>query len=287
MIIKAIGVKTNTSVKNVLNYIASDKGRIENYLNQGVFHNLNNTDLEAISHEFIVNYDDYARKRSDGNRALHIMLSVSPLDRNKMSIEIMDDIVHQYLTTAYPSALAFGTHHKSQSHWHSHLLVSANELMSQKGTRLSKQRLKEVHMTMIEFLKEKYPELTIGIDTRNWGKKLHNEREYYQKKRNPGIKLTKDELSQKVQDIFRTSSNSQEFYHNLQSEGFETYNYNDRVQGVYWGGENKKMRFSRLGVEFKKIEELDVQSERLEEIEKVRSEDKDYERGSNGYYLDR
>lgn len=272
MIIKAIGIKTNTSVKNVLNYIATDKGRIENYLNQGVFHNLNSTDLEDICQEFITNYDDYARKRSDGNRALHIMLSVNPLDRDKMSIEIMDDIVNHYLKTAYPSALAFGTHHKSQSHWHSHLLVSANELMSDKGTRLSKQQLKEVHMKMIDFLREKYPELTIGIDTKNWGKKLHSEREYYHKKRNPGIKLTKDELSQKVQDIFRISSNSQEFYHNLQSEGFEMYNYKDRVQGVYWGEENKKMRFSRLGLDFKKIEELDVQSQRLDELDDIRSE---------------
>ncbi len=278
MIIKAVGVKTNTSVKNVLTYIATDKGRIENYLNEGVFHNLNSTDLEDISHEFITNYDNYARKRSNGNKALHIMLSVNPLDRDRMNIDIMDDIVNHYLKTAYPSALAFGTHHKSHSHWHSHLLVSANELMSERGTRLSKQQLKEVHMQMIDFLKEKHPELTIGIDTQNWGRKLHSEREYYQKRRNPGIRLIKNELSQKVQDIFKVSSSSEEFYHNLTSEGFETYNFKDKVQGVYWATGNKKMRFSRLGLDFERIKELDVQDERLQELKKVRSKDKAYER---------
>lgn len=269
MIIKLVPIKTKAKLSNVINYIATDKGRIEDYKNQGVFHNVKSLELSNMRKEFEVNYDDYANKRSNGNIAMHIIQSVSPLDKDTMTIEMMDDITSNFLNMAYPKALGFGTHHKEQSHWHTHTIVSANELMSKQSTRLSKEKLFEVHKSMLDYIHEKYPELKTNIDISNWGKKMHNENDYYMKKRNPNFKLTKEEVQEKVQDIFRTCESSKQFYAVLEFDGFKTYTYKDNVYGILFGEDEKKLRFSRIGIDQEQIAELDKQYERLQELEKL------------------
>ncbi|MCF8459615.1 MAG: hypothetical protein K9G46_02740 [Flavobacteriales bacterium] len=270
MIIKILPVKTYNAVANVVAYIATDKGHIEDHHTQGIFHNLNRTDLDGITLEFQTNYADFAKKRRNGNKAVHVILSVNPLDREKMSVEIMDDLVNTYIQKTYPNALAFGTHHKSEQHWHSHLIVSANELMSKESTRLSKENLRSVHMEMLRYMREHHPSLTIGIDEQAWGKKEFSEKAYYKQKRNPELKLTREELSERIQGIFRISENSEQFYLNLREQGFATYNHRGRVQGILWSEQGKKMRFSRLGLKPEQVTELDLQHTRLSELDNMR-----------------
>lgn len=138
MIIKLIPVKTIPRLGAVIKYVATDKGRIQNYQSQGIFHNVKSRDLKDMQKEFESNYDEFAGKRSNGNIAMHIIQSVSPLDHDKMNLDIMDDLSTTFLEKAYPNALAFGTHHKEQSHLHTHLVVSANEFMNNASTRMSK-----------------------------------------------------------------------------------------------------------------------------------------------------
>jgi len=271
MIIKILSVKTYSAVANVVNYIASDKGRIEDHHRQGIFHNLTCTDLESITRQLQTNYADYARKRNDGNKARHVILSVNPLNRDKMTVEIMDDLVSTYIQKAFPNALVFGTHHQSEQHWHSHLVVSANELMSRESTRFSKFDLRNIHMDMLQHMRDHHPSLTIGINEQSWGRRDFSERAYYKQKRNPDLKLTREELTERVQGIFRLSENSEHFYQNLRKVGFTTYNYQERVQGVIWGEEGKKMRFSRLGLKPEQMTELDVQYNRLLELGALRN----------------
>ncbi|MGE0637684.1 MAG: hypothetical protein AB7P01_14660 [Bacteroidia bacterium] len=272
MIIKAIPVKTSGGVGSTVTYIAKDKQRIADYRNQGIFHNLSSTELNAIIQEFTDNYDQYAKKRSNGNRALHTILSVSPLDREIMSIAIMDSIVQHYLEIAYPRALAFGTHHLTENHFHCHLLISANEICSDKSTRLSKAELKSIHFEMLDFMREKHPELTIGIDEKNYGLKLHNEKEYFAEKRNGEVNLMKDLLAEKVQDLFRASESSEHFYQNLKAAGYATYEHQEKTFGITYGEVNSEMKFSRLGIDEEQLAALDKQNNRLLELESIRLE---------------
>lgn len=282
MIIKIIGVKnTKGALSRILKYIATDKGRITDYKKQGIFYNLFQTDLQGMEQEFAKNYEEYALKRSNGNISYHVILSLSPIDREKASISMMDDLVQRYLEHTFPDALAFATHHKSEAHWHSHIALGANNIKSKKGTRLSLAELKESHAYMLEYIRDQYPQLEIGIDMDNWGKKLHSEKAYYKQKRNPDIQLTKDELSEKVQALFRGSANTKDFYQQLKQAGFETYNYKQELKGIFWNDENgqsKKMRFSRLGIKDEMRHELDKQNERLKELENLREAQADREK---------
>lgn len=274
MIIKLVPVKRGTgTIGRVVNYIAKDKGRIGNYRKQGVFHNLIGTELEAIEKEFEQNYTEYAVQRSNGNIGMHCILSLSPFDRKHATIAMMDDLVRTYLDRAFPQAIAFAAHHKEEEHWHSHVLVSANKLMSKEGTRLSKQDLKEIQQDMLDYMQERYPALSQGIDMDNWGKRLQNERAYYKQKRNPELELTKDKLAETIQEVFRASESSHDFYMRLEKAGYRTYYHKGEVKGVLWqsGEVEKKMRFSRLGLHDKMRIGLDKQNARLQELEDLRS----------------
>lgn len=272
MIIKAVPIKAGGGgFGSTLTYIAKDKGRIADYRNQGIFHNLSSTHLHAILKEFSNNYEEYAKKRSNGNQALHTILSYSPLDRAKLTLEIMDSIAQHYLQTAYPNALAFGTHHLSESHLHSHLLISANEYMSDKSTRLSKADLKTIHQEMLEYMRTQHPELSIGINSEKWGHKLHSEQEYFYDKRHPEAKHIKEVLAEKIQGIFRASETAQQFYQNVQQAGYQTYEHKDKTFGILTE-DNHKMRFERLGLDETQLAELDKQNTRLEELAEMRAE---------------
>lgn len=273
MIIKILPIKTKGGIANVVNYVATDKGKIKDYTNQGIFHNLHSTDLQGITKEFQDNYADYGRARVNGNHGLHVILSMSPLDKDKMNVGIMDDIVKTYISKAYPNALSFGTHHQHESHFHSHLVVSSNELMTQKSTRLSRNDLKTIYLDMQRYIKEHHPELSTNIKEKEWGKKLNSEKSYYFEKRNPDIISTKSHLSETVQGIFRVSESSKDFYQKLFDEGLTTYNYKNNPHGIVWGENEKKMRFETLGISQEKVRELDCQNDRLTELENARLEE--------------
>jgi hypothetical protein len=269
VIIKLIPIKTKTRLSAVINYIATDKGRIEDHRKQGIFHNIKHKDLENIQNEFEHNYHEYASKRSNGNIAMHGIVSIHPTERDKIDLEKMDDITQTLLNKAYPQALSFGTHHLSENHRHSHFIVSANDFMSKTSTRLSKQRLFEVHKHMLEYVKEKYPQLKTHIDISQWGKKLNNEKDYYMKKRNPEVKLTKEELKERINEILSFSHSSKEFFALLEFEGFKTYSRNEKVQGILFGENEQKIRLSRLSIEHEQLDEIDKWNERLEELGKI------------------
>jgi hypothetical protein len=73
MIIKILPIKTKSRIGGVLNYITKDKGRIKDYKSFGIYHNLLHSDILNIQNEFENNYNLYAKKRSNGNIALHII----------------------------------------------------------------------------------------------------------------------------------------------------------------------------------------------------------------------
>ena len=277
MIIKHIPIKHRPgNSARVIDYIASDKGRIKDYREQSVFRNLLKTDLASIREAFEVNYNDFAIKLPNGNEGMHIALSMNPLDRDKISMEMMDDIANTYIDRVFPDAIVFGAHHISQdtSNLHTHLYVSGNKFMSKSGTRISTKELRDSHQFMLDYLKEKYPELSQGIDMDRWGEKHHSEGAYYAKSHHPDQLLEKEQLAEQLQDIFRSCESTKEFYEKLDALDFDTYEHKGETKGVFWNdrGTVKKMRFERLGIDKSIFKELDQQHERLKELEDLRSE---------------
>ena len=71
------------------------------------------------------------------------------------------------------------------------------------------------------------------------------------------------------------SENTEQFHTALRDEGYVTYERNGEAFGVYYGQENRKMRFSRLGLSKDHFQALDQQYERLQELEQLREPGQD------------
>lgn len=267
MIIKMLPVKRGISF--VIRYIADGA---KDYRQQAIFHNLNSFQTEAIAKELHEHFELYGKKRKNQNLGLHVILSHSPLYKNKLDIEKMDDIASHFLKEVYPNAPAFAAHHlpdQESNHWHSHIFVSSRDLAG-RSTRISKHQLKDVHHKMLDYNQQKHG-LAPQIDIKNYGRHLHSEREYYKRKRNPNLKLTKDDLTQKVQSIFITSESSKDFYQKVKKE-FKVYQYKGQDFGILHGEQNRKFRFSRLGIKPEQIKELDNDNSKLKELEQLHKE---------------
>ena len=271
MIIKKIPIKTLGGVKRTIEYIASDKGKISDYHRQSVFQNILSTELEDMAEQFKQNFTRYSNVRNK-TVANHIILAYSPLDKDKLTIEKLDQLAEEYLSTAFPDAISFASHHMAD-HRHTHLLVSGNDYLEKQSTRQTKQVLKDVHLHMLDYM-EKQHGLTIGINREAYGKRQFSEAEYYQKVRNPRTLLDKDELATSVQGLFRVSESIEHFKELLQEAGYSTYDRQGQLQGVYglFGGQEKRLRFGRLGIERSHLEELRQIQERMNEIEQLRDE---------------
>lgn len=268
MIIKIVGIKTLHGLSNVAKYIASDKDRIDDYREGAVFHNLSSTELPRIVSEFQSNYSAFAKRRIGANIGLHVILSHSPIHSDKLNRDIMDDVVRTYLNRAYPRAMAFAEHHTTERHHHSHILVSSNELMTSKSTRLSKADLRSIYVDMLRYIEDQYPELSHTFDLENWGKKKHSEKVYFEQRREREKEIVRDTVSDRVRDLFRQSENSRDFFDRLQIEGLATQTERGANNEISIPDQS---RLDDIGISADTIDELDTQFERMHELEEIRN----------------
>lgn len=285
MVIKIKGIKSFAGLGRVLEYVATDKGKIANYLDCAFFHNVRSLALDDIKQEYEDNFTNYGNDRKGRNKGgQHVILSTSPLDYEKLSPAIMHDLMHEFSQKAYPQAKVFGAIHQSQHNYHAHLVVSPNHVAQSKAVRLSKTELKEVYTHMISYTQDKYPQLTQVFNMSQWGQKINSEKAYYKQKRNPAIKLDKETLKEQVQAIFRNSNNTTMFYKTLESKGYQIYQHKGENFGVRFGENKLKMRFSRLGIKPEHMHELDKSNteltSRLKELEDIESNNNQKDKSS-------
>lgn len=271
MIVKVIGRKGFSAIEKSIRYVCSDHGNIADHREVSLYHNCRDTDVEGLVTEFENHYDRYAVKRKGRNSLQHIILSYSPADREKMDLDMMDDLARTYIQQAIPHSKSFAVHHTSKDvgHLHTHIVCAANQYRDRKAVWFSKKELMENLRFMQQYQLGRYPELEQSqVNMKCYGQKLHSEPAYYKKKRN-NIELEIERLEHVVKHLFRTSASSQDFLSKLNEKGLMTYQYRNKTNGVLLGN-GRKIRFNRLGVSRSDIKSLDKQDRRLKELEKIR-----------------
>lgn len=278
MILKILGINagaggsTSGSVGRVIKYITRPYGK--HYLPHAILHNLSKLRTLEIIKEFEQHFQEYGKTRRGGNELLHVILSLPPNVRQHVTEDIMREITEEFIDRAFPLAKVFAVIHDAEN-MHAHLAVSANELMSDKSTRLSKAELYAVHKHMLKFV-SRYPGLEPQYSMDTWGQRLTSgDKEYYARLRS-AEPLDKDTLKDMVHHVLAESQTPEEFYQKLNEAGHSTYERNGAPFGVRYlteDGEERKMRFSRLaGVQegMKDLEEharlVDEQMQELEDL---------------------
>lgn len=254
MIIKTLRCKKKDFSK-MLSYVWSEQVRDADELTTFTLsHNLRSRELGSIIEEFKQN-DQYRKERKRGVVLYHEILSFSPEDRKKITVEMLQSIATEYIRLRNDRALCLCRPHLEKDHLHLHFVFSGTEFKSAKTLRMDNEKFKSIRKQMEVFQKHYFPELTHSLVYENFEKKKTNKLEQDRNTRKQrskemskrvGEKMTEKQVFiQTCMKALESSKTINEFIKAIQREGLETYKRGKKINGVVSTG-GRKYRFTSL-----------------------------------------
>lgn len=277
-IIKFKTRKNIYSAKQLVNYILTDKGRIENPFEAPILlQNINRLDLATMHKDFLENYK-FQSTRKGGIALYHEIVAISKKDRPLITKEMIQDMMQKYIDLrGLQNALVIAKSHDDQ---HIHFMISSNELRSKKRLRMSQKEMKTFLRDFENYHKEEYPELEHSIvhtikqpklirDIAQENRNHRREKEYQLKLRLGDNKTQKEVVADVVNELLQKAGNfSQLVQHIEETKGLEIYSYRGKIRGILF--QNRKWRFSTLGVSKERLLQLDKVQDRLKQLNLIK-----------------
>jgi len=265
MVVKSMSRKEKPDFGQLLDYINKGKHKI----NPAVFHNLktNKDELKIIGKEFLDNYQ-HSAKRKNGVIFYHEIISFSADDKEKITLEILDDLAREYLNLRAGQALGYAKAHLDKDSIHLHFIISGNLIESKKKLRLSKKKFNDIKKELEQFQKEHYPELCNSVVFGNEIKKKKEKKsrrelelERRLRKKEGGNLTQKEKISLALNECLKAARSEQCFIEMLKKSNLEFYRRGKTV-GIKDQKNGKKYRFKTLGF----LEEYESIQKRWEKI---------------------
>jgi len=269
--------KKNPNFGQLLDYI--NKGKQKN--NPAIFHNLrtNKDNLKSIKKEFSENYF-YSAKRKNGVIFYHEIISFSVYDKEKITLEVLDDLGREYLRLRAGQALGYAKAHLDKDSIHLHFVISGNLIGSRKKLHLSRKKFNAVKEELEQIQKERYPELCNSVVFGKEAKKKRRKKnrgevelERRFKEIGKGDLTEKEKISIALKRCLQLSQSERSFSEMLKKNGLAFYRRGKTV-GVKDQKTEKKHRFKTLGLleEYERIwecwEKLPDRATDLKKIDK-------------------
>jgi hypothetical protein len=211
-------------------------------------HNLyaNGYDRKRVIEEFLENshYIDNSRGK---NYMYHEILSLkenSNLSQKKQK-EILLDLAKEYINQRAKDNLVLQAVHTDKKHTHIHLMISANELLSERRLRLSKDELANVKKEVENYKNQKYPYLESNMYQKDKSKTKEKRAEQEIKHRR-GKQTKKEQVKESIKDIFEKATSKTSLENMLKNSGYELYTRGKSVGIVH---EGKKYRLNTLNLD--------------------------------------
>lgn len=264
MIIKSMSRK-HASFAQLIDYIEGEaKLRSRKY---SVFHNTYSRTTDRLKAEFMEN-SEHLRYRKNGVFLYHEVVSITrtqQIDEDQQKTALKQ-IVEEYLSHRGKHNLAYAVLHEDTEHLHFHIVMSANEAGERDRMRLSKQKFAEIQTNLEAWVLEKHPELEQKAvfyknqtaeerekkaEAKAKGKhetsqKTHLSNKGEELKRRGGKTSIRDDMQEKLADIFTTATDPRHFADLLEKAGFKLYQ-----RGQQYGvtdSQGKKYRLNKLGL---------------------------------------
>ena len=157
MIIKTKRSYSNQRFKQLIEYIMSDKGKVDETNSFTICHNLKSTNTHEVVQEFVEN-DLFRKRRKNGVVLYHEILSFHPDNKADLNLVILEDIAHKFIELRGKDALCFAKPHIDSKNIHIHFCFSGIEYKSTKTLRLNNEQFKTVRLEM-ELFQQQYPAL--------------------------------------------------------------------------------------------------------------------------------
>ena len=160
MLIKSMSRKSQ-SFAQLYDYITRDTGSAGDLLTS---QNLpqSATDRSGRLKAFFDN-ERHMKRRKGGVRAYHEVLAFHPDDAPALTKEALRKLTEYYLQLRAPHALAIAEAHYDTGQPHVHVMISANELNSNKRVRVSQRDFARIKARVEELQRQLYPELSHSL----------------------------------------------------------------------------------------------------------------------------
>jgi len=221
-------------------------------------HNVRGNSVGAYIDEFNFNERFRIHQRSNSVLAYHNILSFSNLSTKHLTEDIIRDLANKFISF-HDKSLVVGAFHIDKSHQHIHLISSGVQYLTGQVDRQTKAEYEKMKISIQEYQKGKYPELNDSIVDHQKGSRSP------EKNKNSERFSEKQNLLEVLTTSYAKAESLEHFLSDIKIQGFEPYFRNGRLTGVEG---DRKYRFSRLGFEKEKLEQLDIQKQKIDkEIE--------------------
>ncbi|MDR1988231.1 MAG: relaxase/mobilization nuclease domain-containing protein [Candidatus Peribacteria bacterium] len=253
MIIKSTSRKT-ASFSQLINYLNKGKVSGDDYFFR---HNIYSNTPYYISKEYNENYK-ILKKQKNSNALYHEIISLRR--QNNMTIkeqrEILKDLMCYYTNSRANNNMVYGVIHEQHNQIHCHLVISSNELTSDRNKRLSKKEFAEIKREVQDYAYANYPKLEYekmnNKKARAKARVIDNEVQF---KKRTGRKSERELMKERLQAIFEKSSNPQDFISTLEKEKIQAYQ-RGKTFGFLDEATGKKYRLKTLELE-KEFSDMD------------------------------
>lgn len=254
MIIKSMSRK-HPSFAQLIDYIEREsKLKSRDF---SIHHNLYSRDRERLKEEFMENAR-HLRFRKNGVYLYHEVLSITRsqhLEEAEQKARLQT-IVQEYLKARAKNNLAYAVLHEDTDNLHFHIVISANEAGDTNRKRLSKAQFADIQTSLEKWVLEAHPELeqhavfhenqTREERAEREAKKSHLSNRGEELKRRGGKTTERDELQERLAEIFETARDPRHFSELINEAGFTLYT-RGQTHGVS-DRDGNKHRLNRLGL---------------------------------------
>ena len=239
MIVKSMSRKTK-SFSQLYDYLTRDKSNFS--FSKNTYSNAK--DKKNLIKEFMKN-SEYLDDSRGKVFLYHELISLNP---NTLSLqqqkEILLDLANKYLDIRAQNNLSFGVIHEDKNHIHLHLMISSNEIESDKRVRLSKKEFALIQKHLENYKNDRYSEL--------------EKSSFYQNEKD-------------LSKTFKMATSKTYFDNYLKSLNYEIYQRGQTIGIIY---ENKNYRLKTLGLETEYLNML-KEFENIKQREAKRQKAKD------------
>lgn len=239
--------RKSKSYSQLLSYI--NRGRVEGdnwYFAQG-FISENHYDIVK---EYLRNFEP-VKKHAKTNCLYHVIISIKRQENMTPGEhrEIIADLLERYVEDRANNCLAYGAIHEADKHIHCHLMISSNEIGSDRNLRLSKSEFERKKQRLRDYAHERYPKLeNMPVNEKRETRKSRQvDKEKHFTKRT-GLQSYREAFKERLEVIFANFPSAEDFILKLQGENIGIYQ-----RGQNWGfidnSTGTKYRLKTLGLE--------------------------------------
>jgi len=214
-------------------------------------HNLRSRSIAGYIREFNENESTRLYRRRDSVTLYHNIISFAPDDKNLITDSMLKDIAKKFIELRGKNNIYLAVRHQETLHKHLHIMVSGVQLNGY-SSRVSKQEFKHIKIELDKYQQEKYPQLVHSLIDHD--KKAHRSKTELIEQIKTSRQTEKQKLLAMLEKTYNAATSAADFLNRVKSQKLDVYERNNAVQGIIIDGQ--KFRFSRLGYDVQKIEEL-------------------------------